>query len=85
MPNLNLVTWEIRRTSTGKAPGRTCPSCRRAGQWSAVREQRRLRVLGTGVGRQGTRDLVACCSCGCALPAGWRAAQAVPPARPVPA
>ncbi len=82
MPNLNIVAWEIRRTSAGKVPGRECPRCRRTGAWSAVRERRRLQILGTSVGRVGTRELIACCSCGCALPAGWRAAQASPSAWP---
>ena len=85
MPNLSLVAWEIRRTSAGKVAPRACPRCRRTGQWSAVRERRRLQVLGTGVGRGGTRDLIACGGCGCSMPAGWRAAQVEPAARPVPA
>ncbi|HMS61011.1 MAG TPA: hypothetical protein PKD63_01945 [Solirubrobacteraceae bacterium] len=85
MPNLHLVSWEIRRIAAGKAADRTCPRCRRTGSWSAVRERRRLHVLGAGVGRVTGRDLVACCGCGCALPAGWRPAQTEPSARPVPA
>jgi len=85
MPNLNLVTWQIRRTAAGKVPGRTCPRCRRVGEWSAVRERRRLQVLGTGVGRVTGRDLIACRACGCALPAGWREAQRAPSPTPVPA
>jgi len=85
MPNLMLVAWEIRRTSTGRVPGRTCPRCRRSGEWSAVHERRRLRLLGLAVGRTGSRELVACRSCGCALPAGWREAQRAPSPTPVPA
>ena len=85
MPNLTLVAWEIRRTSTGRVPGRTCPRCRRTGTWSAVRERRRLRLLGLAVGGVSRRDLVACHSCGCALPADWREAQSDPSPTPVPA
>ena len=85
MPNLRLVTWEISRTSTGSVAGCACPRCRSTGEWSAIRERRRLHVLGTGVGRVTGRDLVACRACGCALPAGWRPAQSEPSARPVPA
>lgn len=85
MPSLKVVTWEIRRTAAGRVPVRTCPRCRRRGEWSAVRERRRLRVLGTGVGSVRDRQLVACRACGCALPAGWREAQGEPSATPVPA
>lgn len=85
MPSLNVVALEIRRTAAGRAPGRTCPRCRRTGEWAAVREQRRLRVLGTDVGRVSNRELVACRACGCTLPAGWREAQRAPSPTPVPA
>jgi len=86
MTRLKLVQWEIDRHSAGRR-GRTqrCPRCHVDGLWAAVEERRRLRVLGTGVGRWATNDLVACGSCGCALPAGWRAAQEAPAALPEPA
>ena len=86
MPRLSLVQWEIDRSSAGRMRGtQRCPRCHVDGLWSAVEERRRLRLLGAGVGGWATNDLVACRSCGCSLPAGWRAAQDEPAAVPVPA
>ncbi len=80
-----LVGLETHHTAAGRVASRTCPRCRLTGDWSAVHEHRSVRLLGVTVGRVGARDLVACRSCGCALPAGWREAQRAPSATPVPA
>ena len=86
MTHLSLVRWEINRSAAGRMRGtQRCPRCHVDGLWSAVEERRRLRLLGTGVGRWATNHLVACRTCGCALPAGWRAAQDAPSAAPEPA
>jgi hypothetical protein len=86
MPRLNLVRWEIDRTSSGRMRGtQRCPRCRVDGLWAVVQERRRLQLLGTGVGRWSTSDQVDCRACGCSLPAGWRAAQDEPSPAPVPA
>jgi hypothetical protein len=82
MPVRSLIAWDVERTGLGGAAGRDCPSCGERDAWETVREQRRLRIAGTAVGRSLTRSLIACGACGCALPAGWREAQRWPSATP---
>jgi len=83
---LSLVGWEIDRNDGGRMRGtQRCPRCHVDGLWSTVEVRRRLRLFGTGVGGWTTSDVVACRTCGCALPAGWRAAQDAPAAVPEPA
>jgi hypothetical protein len=82
MPVSPLIAWDVERTGLGAAAVRACPSCGERDAWESLREERRLRIAGTAVGRTAIRRLVACGACGCALPAGWREAQRWPTATP---